>query len=95
MSYSFKVKAGNRKEAKELVAAKLQEVVKAQPTHENDIDVAQTAVGTILDIVEDPAEDQVLVVSVSGSLSWKEEDHFTGGGLNVNVMTVLAIHYQD
>ena len=95
MSYSFTVQAKDRDEAKKLVAAKLQEVVKAQPDHENDIDVAQAAAGTILDIVEDPAEDHVLRVSVAGSLSWSESDVFTGANLSVSVATVLAIHYQE
>lgn len=69
MSYSFNVRAKSKDEAKTLVAEQLDNVVKSQPIHANDREVAEKAFGDVLELVTVP-EGRDVVVSVSGSVGW-------------------------
>jgi hypothetical protein len=91
MSYSFGISAASKDEAKKLVEAELAKVVAGQPYHERDRQAAQDAAGRLVDALADPADGEIVYVSMSGSLSWRgvmgnENDPpvFTSGNLNVS-----------
>lgn len=86
MSYSFSVQAPSKDEAKAAVAVKFDEVVASQPTHAADKDAAVAAAGAFIDMLTDPAEDQVISVSLHGSLGWSvpEPTSFTNAGVGIS-----------
>lgn len=63
------------------VEDQLAQVVESQPTHSNDIGAARQVVDSLLNV----CEDGVYNVSVSGSLSWRNEGEFCGANLSVSV----------
>jgi len=67
MSYSFSVKAGTKSEAIEQVAAKLAEVVAAQPVHEADQVQANASASTFIGLLADDDTKDV-AVSMNGSI---------------------------
>lgn len=69
MSYSFSIRAEDKAEAKNMVAAELLDVVRVQPGHERDVVQAQTTCNAYIDLLEDDAT-MVYQVNVAGSLSW-------------------------
>jgi hypothetical protein len=71
VSYAFSVKAPNKVEAKQLVADRMDDVVKSQPIHARDKAAAVAAAGAMIDLLADDA-DMHVSVSVNGYVSWRE-----------------------
>jgi hypothetical protein len=97
MSYSFSVSAPNKAEAKRLLAEKFDEVVAAQPVHAHDREIALAAGNAFLDRVVEPAEGHVVIVSLSGSLGWRNvvspaEDgtSFTSASVSANAYVTAS-----
>ena len=88
MSYSFSVRADSKSDASAKVGAYLARVVEGQPSHAADINAAQNVADSLLAVLVDPAEGEEVYVSMSGSLSWREEGQFCGA--NVSVSTSVA-----
>ena len=88
MSYSFTVKAKNRSEVGTMVRAELDKVVEGQPVHNNDADVAYDTAITLSETLVDLGEGESYSITVSGSLSWREEGQFTGANLSVSASVV-------
>lgn len=82
MSYSFSVRAATKDEAKAQITAKFDDVLASQPVHDADRPAAETAALALVDLLIDPPEDQVIAVSISGSLSWRDEGQFTGANMS-------------
>lgn len=80
MSYSFSVKA-RKADILAKVDDQLAQVVEGQPVHSNDAGAARQVVDSLLGL----CEDGLYNVSVSGSLSWREENQFVGANLSVSV----------
>lgn len=74
MSYSFKVTGASKEEAAGKVADEFRKVVESQKVHEADADQALTAAHAFIDILADPAEGEVVNVTVNGSLGWRGEE---------------------
>lgn len=85
MSYSFSVRASSKAEAKDKIAAELDTVVTGQPVHAADRKAAQAAAEAFVDLLVDPVEGQLVNVSVSGSLGWRDPDgkEFTSSNVSV------------
>ena len=83
MSYSFTVVAGSKDEAGVKTEAELQRVVEAQSIYEIDRQAAQDAIEAFVDVLADPDDNQEIHVSVSGSLSWRDDKHIVGASVNV------------
>jgi hypothetical protein len=92
MSYSFSVKASTKAELPALVKAEFDKVVLAQPSHAADKKAAEDAVAAFVGIVREPAANEHIAVSVSGSLSWQttNAEAFYGSGISVNVFVSAA-----
>jgi membrane protein implicated in regulation of membrane protease activity len=86
MSYSFNIFAVSAAAAAIAVAAKLDETVAQQPIHEADKDQAQAATEQLLGLLREPAENEHISVSVSGSVSkYRAEDEgFNNVSLSVH-----------
>lgn len=70
MSYSFSVQTKTKELALEQVAAKLDEVVAAQPIHSHDRQQASEAVACFLTVLPDNVDGKDFCVNVNGSVSW-------------------------
>lgn len=90
MSYSFYAEAPSKTEAKAKVAEKLTEVVTAQPAHQADREPAQAAADAFIDTLGDPADGEVIKVTVSGSLGWRNEGDFTHVNVSVSAYRAAA-----
>ena len=90
MSYSFSITAYTKDDAGVKVEAELGKVVLAQPAHEADRQAAQDAAEAFIDVLREPAEGEIINVSMSGSLSWQTDNVFTGAGVNVNAWIAKA-----
>jgi hypothetical protein len=84
MSYSFSVTAATKSEVGTKIEAELAKVVASQPSHKADKQAAQDAAQAFIDVLRDPAESEVVGVSMSGSLSWQTEGAFFSASVNVN-----------
>lgn len=84
MSYSFSIVADTKDEAGVMVEAALGDVALSQPSHAYDRQAAQDAAEAFIDVLADPSESECIHVSVSGSLSWREESVFTGASVSVS-----------
>ena len=84
MSYSFQFKADTKAEAGFKIALELDNVVLAQPTHAADRDAAVDAARAFVAILKEPAEGECIGVSMTGSLSWRDADTFTGASVNIS-----------
>ncbi len=84
MSYSFNVTAASKEAAKAEVASKFAEIVSGQPIHERDNAGAVAAANAMIDLLSDPTEESVVVVVMSGYLSWMNEDTFTGASVKID-----------
>lgn len=67
MSYSFSVRAADKESAKKAVADQLAEVVRQQPVHARDVELAQSNVDRAVDTLKD-VPDHDVVVSAHGSI---------------------------
>ena len=89
MSYSFVAKAKTKDEVMVAVKAEFDKVLEAQPTHFIDREAAENAVKAFISIIKDPDENEVVAVSVSGSVQWREMNpteakDFIGAGVSIN-----------
>lgn len=86
MSYSFKVVALNKADAKSKVAAELDRVVAGQPVHSKDRDAAAEVATKFIDMLQD---DGALEVGMHGSIA---TDGMGGKvlGASVNVSVTLG-----
>lgn len=91
MSYSLSVKGASKHEAKNAVAAKMREIAEQQPVHVVDEGQAKVHAWNLIDLLPDPAEDQEIVVTMSGYISaeWKNgvAEKITG----VNAMAYASL----
>ncbi len=71
MSYSFSVQATSKASAKELVAAKFDEVVASQPIHVRDKAAALANANAVIDLLADD-DTREISVSVNGYVGWQE-----------------------
>lgn len=83
MSYSFTVKAATKEEAKTKVAAELDAIAGAQPTHKVDRDGVAAVAGVFIDLLADPQENHEIQVMINGSLSWSSENVYNGAEVTV------------
>lgn len=86
MSYSFYVRAANKAEAKEKVAAELAKVVAAQPIHEIDRAQAQAAADAFVDLL-DSKDTREISMSVNGSV-WSRDGLTQQAGVGVSTAFV-------
>ncbi|MDB5848573.1 MAG: hypothetical protein JWP29_2325 [Rhodoferax sp.] len=90
MSYSFTIRAATKAAAKLAVAAKLAEVLAAQPTHAVDMSQAQAAADSFIDVVvTDESKD--VAVAVSGWVSFRQDGEqvvYVGTGFGVSANLV-------
>lgn len=70
MSYSFHVRAASKAAAIAAVAAKLDEVAAAQPSHAVDKAQALAAASAFIEVLPEPSDAQDVTVSVNGSVGW-------------------------
>jgi hypothetical protein len=85
MSYSFHVQDGSKKGVGKLVAAELDKVVASQPVHAVDVKVAHDAAEASVALLVDPSEDEVVSVSVSGSIGGRADGEYTTANVSVSV----------
>lgn len=101
MSFSFSLRARTVAAALAIAAAEMDKVVQSQPTHTADRDTVLATVKGQLGHVEKAAEGQHVLLSVSGSVSWRgvgpgtatpASDDFaiTGANVSVNVYLIPA-----
>lgn len=83
MSYSFSVVAETKAEAKAKVAAEFDKIVESQPVHAADRETALATASAFVDHLVDPSDDQVIRLSVNGSLGWRAEGEFTSAAVGV------------
>lgn len=92
MSYSIRAKGVNKAKALEDVKTKLAEVVASQGIHSRDEAQATATTEAMLGVVADPGENEEVVVSVSGSLSWRGDaanpEAITSANVQVSVSVV-------
>ena len=88
MSYSFSVRGKSKAEALAAVTARFDEVVQQQPVHTHDRPTAQEQVEKVLALVNEPAANEEISVSVNGYVSWRGEGQFTGVSVNVSATVI-------
>lgn len=74
VSYSFTIIANSKAEVPALLDAEFDKVVEAQPIHEKDREAAKACGLSMLNLVRDCGEGEVLHVSGHGSLVWQTHD---------------------
>jgi hypothetical protein len=72
MSYSFNVKAATKSEAIKAAEVELHNVVAVQVVHIADRDKALAAVRSFVALLEEPQAGEQVVLSVNGSLGWRD-----------------------
>lgn len=90
MSYSFGVVAATKAEVNEKVTAELVKIVGVQPEHAVEKQAVQAAAQALVNVLTDPTEGEVVVVSMSGSLSWRAADVYTQASVAISVGITLA-----
>lgn len=88
MSYSFRVVAVNKSEAKDKVFVELTKVCEQQPIHAVDTEAANATAKALIDLMSDD-ESQDISATVSGSI-WKTEDGVQQLELHVSVVFVKS-----
>jgi hypothetical protein len=86
MSYSFGVVAASKVEAVEKITAELVRVVEGQPQHATEKQAVQDAAGALVHVLTDPVEGEVVAVSMSGSLSWREAGIYTQASVSISAV---------
>jgi hypothetical protein len=84
MSFSFSVKGATVPEVVEKVKSEMEQVVVGQPSHQADSEAVATAANAYASILRTPLENEVIVLSISGSLSWREENAFVGASIYID-----------
>lgn len=72
MSYSFNVRAANRRDALRAACDKFEEVIKVQPMHERDRAAVVANVASALCLLSDD-DTKDIMVSCNGYLSWHHD----------------------
>lgn len=86
MSYSFSIRAASKAEAVTMVAAKMAEVVAAQPVHAEDQGQAIGTAEAFIELLE-ADETKDVAVSMNGSI-WKAETGVRSTSVTVNANLV-------
>lgn len=86
MSYSFTVQDSTKAKATKSVKDELAKVVESQPVHKADRKVAQDAVEAVIGVLVDPSDDEVVSVSVSGSLGGRADEEYTSVNVSVSAL---------
>jgi hypothetical protein len=73
MSYSFTVTGASKAAAKQLIADSFANVVSSQPSHAADRDAAVSTASAFVDTLAEPSDGSEIVVSMNGSLGWRQE----------------------
>lgn len=85
MSYSISANGASKAEVKKALSAQLAEVAGRDVAHAADINQAEAAANSFIDVLpEDESKD--IAVSVSGNISWSGqlcEHTITGSGVNI------------
>ena len=91
MSYSFRVIAQNKQDAKDQIFTKLSEICETQPSHKVDSEKTFAAVSAFIDTLSDDQNKNVSC-SVSGSVvwvgNWSEEAVYTSSTFGINAYLV-------
>jgi hypothetical protein len=87
MSYSFNVKAATKADAVTQAEQEFDKVVEGQPIHAKDRKAAMTAVGNVVDVLQDDPAREVSV-SVSGYVSWSEGEAIHTANVSVTASLV-------
>jgi hypothetical protein len=82
MSYSISRKGASKALALAALAVAFDEVVASQPVHAKDKEAALKQAEVVSTLIEEPSEGEEVYVSLSGSLSWREEGKFTNASIN-------------
>lgn len=96
MSFSFTVRASDKAEALDKVAAEMARVVETQPTHALDSYAVQIAAENSVRLLRDDDTKDISVsmsgsltwIGVSGSEGWSAEKSITGSAISVHVYQV-------
>lgn len=83
MSYSFSIRAKNKDEAGQKVADEMATVVANQPVHATDQQAVQNAAEAFINMLAEPGENELIAVSIYGSLGWRSENEFTSSSIGV------------
>lgn len=85
MSYSFSITADTKGGAASQVANALAEVAKAQSVHAADERIAANAAYAFIGVLKEPGDGECVVVSMSGSLGWRDPGpgSFTNASVNI------------
>lgn len=70
MSYSFAVQGKSKAEALAKIAAEFDTLMSNQPVHARDREAAEAAAGSFIAMLRDPNDNEVVSVSIYGSLVW-------------------------
>lgn len=84
MSYSFLIKADTKNEANLKIEAEFDRVIANQPSHAADKEAASDAAKAFVAVLREPNPVEYIGVSVSGSLSWSDENDFTSASISVS-----------
>lgn len=90
MSYSFTVKAATKDDAKRAVTHELAKAVVGQRCHARDVPAARAAAHAFVDALDEPGEDQAVLVQGSGSLSGRWEIDTSMSSISEARMAVAA-----
>ncbi len=71
MSYSFRVKAASKSEAKAAFTEAFNQMVQQQSTHKADRDAQIAHAHNLVDLVRDPDENSEIVIDANGSIGWR------------------------
>lgn len=97
MSYSFCIVAASLAVASTAVAVELDKVTESQPIHAADREQAEAAATAFINLLEEPGENQEVVVNVSGSISrWPAEaEKFSSASVSVNAYIRQKLAQQE
>lgn len=96
MSYSFSIVAASLAMASTAVAVELDNVLESQPIHAADREQAEAAANAFIDLLEEPGENEEVVVNVSGSVSRPADaEKFTHASVSVNAYVRQKLAQQE
>jgi hypothetical protein len=91
MSYSFSITGGNKAEAIANIDSELGKVISGQSIHAADRQQAMDAAEAFVNILKEPGEGEFISISMHGSLSWRDNDVFTGASVSVSAYISVKI----
>lgn len=92
MNFSFSAKGKTKAAVIDAVVVEMTKVVESQPVHANDKDRVEVTVATFINALVEPSDGEAVVVSVSGSLGWRdtEQKEFTSSNVSVGAYITTA-----